>query len=116
MNKSRFLFFVLTTLFLPIIAPPNEPLQIESNKQLFIGPFDEHGRNTHLVESMKNVQMTMNPAHVTGERLVAQDRPWAGTDMLDMRQFVLKDGDTFRMYYNGSAASDAFRDAHRQGT
>jgi len=86
--------FTLTTVF------AEEPLRIGSEKQLFIGPFDEHGRDTHLVELIKNVEITMNPAHVTGERLVVQDKPWEGTGMLDMRQFVLKDVDTFRMYYN----------------
>jgi hypothetical protein len=85
---------------LPTVARACEPLRIGSSKQLFIGPFDEQGRDTHLIESMKNVEITMNPAHVTGERLVVQDRPWEGAGILDMRQFVLKDGDTFRMYYN----------------
>ena len=82
------------------VAIAAEPLRIGSEKQLFIGPFDESGRDTYLVESMKNIEMTMNPAHVTGERLVVQDKPWEGTGILDMRQFVLKDGDMFRMYYN----------------
>ncbi len=76
------------------------PLRIGSEKQLFVGPFDENGRDAYLVESMKNVEMTMNPARVTGERLVENDRPWEGAGMLDMRQCVIKDGDLFRMYYN----------------
>ena len=38
-----------------------EPLQVGSNKQLFIGPFDEHGRDTHLVESiLKDAAKTVN--------------------------------------------------------
>ncbi len=90
----------LATLLASTIMFANEPLRIGSQKQLFIGPFDESGRDTYLVESMTNVEMTMNPAHVTGERLVVQDKPWEGTGILDMRQFVIKDGDTFRMYYN----------------
>ncbi len=102
MNRSRRAKWLclLATLLLPTVTLASEPLRVGSNKQLFIGPFDEHGRDTHLVESMKNVEITMNPARVTGERLVVQDRPWEGTGLLDMRQFVLKDGDTFRMYYN----------------
>ncbi len=75
------------------------PLKIASGKQLFLGPWSEDGRDEFLVESMQNVQMTMNPAHVTGERLVRQDKPWEGNGLLDMRQFVMKDGDLFRMYY-----------------
>ena len=90
----------LATLLTSTITFADVPLRIGSEKQLFIGPFDESGRDTYLVESMTNVEMTMNPALVTGERLVAQDKPWEGTGILDMRQFVLKDGDTFRMYYN----------------
>ncbi len=81
-------------------AADTKPLQIGSDKQLFIGPWTEDGRDGHLVASMQGVTMTMNPAHVTGERLVENDRPWEGTAMLDMRQCVIKDGDTFRMYYN----------------
>ena len=83
-----------------LLARSEEPLQIGSNKQLFIGPYDAEGRDTHLVSSMKHIEITMNSAHVTGERLVVQDRPWEGTGILDMRQFVLKNGHTFRMYYN----------------
>ncbi|MCH2130886.1 MAG: hypothetical protein MK179_17215 [Pirellulaceae bacterium] len=75
------------------------PLPIGSDKQLFLGPWTDDGRDDYLVESMRNVQMTMNPAHVTGERLVEQDKPWEGTGILDMRQCVIKDGDLFRMYY-----------------
>ena len=41
-----------------VSALANEPLQVGTNKQLFIGPFDDHGRDTHLVESMKNVEVT----------------------------------------------------------
>jgi len=74
-------------------------LHVGSDKQLFFGPWTEDGRDEHLVESMEDVRMTMNPARVTGERLVVQDKPWEGKGILDMRQFVLKDGDLFRMYY-----------------
>ena len=75
------------------------PLRIGSDKQLFLGPWTEDGRDGHLVESMENVEITMNPARVTGERLVVQDKPWEGKGIFDMRQCVIKDGDLFRMYY-----------------
>jgi len=75
------------------------PLQVASGKQLFLGFWSQDGRDDFLVESMQNVRMTMNPAHVTGERMVCQNKPWKGTGLLDMRQFVMKDGDLFRMYY-----------------
>ncbi len=65
----------LATLLTSTIVFADEPLRIGSQKQLFIGPFDESGRDTYLVESMTDVEITMNPAHVTGERLVVQDRP-----------------------------------------
>ncbi len=81
-------------------ASEAKPLAIGSDKQLFIGPWAEDGRDAHLVASMKNVEMVMHPARVTGERLVENERPWEGTGMLDMRQYVIKDGDKFRMYYN----------------
>ena len=44
--------------------------------------------------------MTTHEARVTGERLMEQETPWEGAGMLDMRQFVLKDGDRYRMYYS----------------
>lgn len=92
----------LATLLTSTIVFADEPLRIGSEKQLFIGPFDEGGRDTYLVESMKNVTMTMNPARVTGERLLELDKPWERGEwpLLDMRQFVLKDGNRFRMYYS----------------
>lgn len=74
-------------------------ISVESGKQLFLGPWAKDGRDVHLVESMKNVTMTMNEAHVTGERLVVLDKPWEGTRLLDVYVCVLKDGDVFRMYY-----------------
>lgn len=75
-------------------------VRIGSNKQLFVGPWAEDGRDDYLVEHMSGVEMTMNPAHVTGECLVVNDRPWEGQGILDMRQFVFKDGDKFRMLYS----------------
>jgi hypothetical protein len=99
-TKTRYAFAIALCFFPVNVAPAASPLRIGSDKQLFIGPFDDDGRDTYLIETMTNVEMTMNPAHVTGERLVVQDKPWEGTGILDMRQFVLEDGGTFRMYYN----------------
>lgn len=82
---------------------PEAPLRIDSHKQLFVGPWMPDGRDGHLVESMKNITMTMNEARVTGERLVVRDQPWEGTRLLDMSMFVIKDGETFRMYYGALA-------------
>ena len=74
-------------------------INIGSYKQLFIGPWAADGRDELLVDSMRGVEMTANPARVTGEKLMISDRPWEGTGMLDMRQCVLRDGNRFRMYY-----------------
>ena len=82
---------VFVATFAVVASVGAEGLKIGSRKQLFVGPWAEDGRDDHLVESMKNVEMTMNPARVTGERLVVQDKPWEGTGILDMRQFVLID-------------------------
>jgi len=79
--------------------PGAEPLDVGSAKQLFVGPWARDGRDEHLVESMKNVTMTMHEAHVTGERLIVRDKPWEGTRLLDLYMFVLKDDGIFRMYY-----------------
>ena len=75
------------------------PLEIGADKQLFVGPWAKDGRDEYLVSSMKNVTMTMNEAHITGERLIVRDKPWEGSRLLDMYMYVLKDGDKFRMYY-----------------
>ena len=83
-----------------LLGAGEAPLQVGSTKQLFLGPWTEDGRDGHLVESMTGVTIRMNDARATGERLMVQDRPWEGTGMLDMRQFVLKDEDRFRIYYS----------------
>jgi len=75
-------------------------LHIGTDKQVFFGPWAPDGRDEYLVESMVDVEMTVNPARVTGEKLVINDRPWEGSGILDMRQFVMKDGSLFRMYYS----------------
>ena len=83
-----------------LLGAGEAPLQVGSTKQLFLGPWTEDGRDGHLLESMTGVTIRMNEARATGERLMVQDRPWEGTGMLDMRQFVLKDEDRFRIYYS----------------
>jgi len=110
---ERFLLLVLMTVpfhTTPAVAqqkpnPRNQneiasSIDIGSVKQLFVGPWTEDGRDEYLVDTMRNVTMTMNEARVTGERLLVNDRPWEGTARVDNRQFVLKDGDIFRMYYS----------------
>lgn len=94
---ALFLFSAATGL---MAAPP---LEIGSDKQLFLGPWTEDGRDGHLVESMKNVTMTAHEARVTGERLLDLDKPWESAHHPDVwmypRSWVLRDGDMFRMYY-----------------
>lgn len=77
-------------------------IRVGSEKQLFLGPWAEDGRDEFLVESMSNVTMTMHEAHVTGERMIPHgDKPW---DQGDVWLSVIKDEDDggvlFRMYYN----------------
>lgn len=97
------LFVVLS----PLVALAEQPLRIGSDKQLFLGPWTEDGRDAHLVASMKHLEMTMNPARVTGERLMVVDKPWekGPVTMLDMNQCVIKDGDLFRMVQPAYAAA-----------
>ena len=77
-----------------------DAIDIGTYKQLFVGPWSEDGRDAHLVESMKNITMTMNEARVTGERLVEPDKPWEGIDKEIVHPgcwiSVVKDGDTWR--------------------
>ena len=77
-------------------------INVGSDKQLFIGPWAADGRDEYLVESMRNVTMTMNEAYATGERLMEYDKPWrpgkTGVALEDTG-CVLKVGDTFRIYH-----------------
>jgi len=87
-----------------------DPIRVGSEKQLFLGPWAEDGRDDYLVQSMRNVAITMNEAHVTGERMIQYDKPWDGGDVW---LCVLKDkdhrGDLFRMYYGSRKDADARR-------
>lgn len=87
-------------------APGMPPIDVGTRKQLFLGPWAADGRDDYLVESMENVTMMMNEAHVTGERLVECDKPWEG---FDVYLAVLKDGDRFRMYYGSRRGVEAER-------
>ena len=100
LNWQRIAALVVFLLTAPLSA--NEPLEIGSNKQLFLGPWGDDGRDTYLVASMKNVEMTMNSAHVTGERILDIDRPWEENKLnyMDVRLHVTKEGDLFRMWYS----------------
>ncbi|MBW8039914.1 MAG: hypothetical protein FVQ85_07950 [Planctomycetes bacterium] len=78
-------------------------IDVGSDKQLFVGPWATDGRDEYLVESMRNVAMTMNEAYATGERLMEYDKPWRPGEKgvaLQDSGFVLKVGDTFRMYHH----------------
>ena len=100
--ETRCLYLILAAALScgPLLGAGESPLHVGSTKQLFLGPWTADGRDGHLVESMTGVTIRMNEARATGERLMVQDRPWEGTGMLDMRQFVLWDGDRFRIYYS----------------
>lgn len=78
-----------------------QTLDVGTDRQLFVGPWADDGRDDHLVEAMQHVTMTMNEAQATGERLMELDRPWerGQTDRLDVYHCVLRDGDLLRMYY-----------------
>lgn len=76
----------------------SESLQIGSGKQLFVGPWADDGRDDYLVESMRNVTMTANEAWVSGDRIIETDKPWE-LDPPGAGMNVIKEGDTFRMYY-----------------
>ena len=61
-RKTCYAFVIALCLFPINVTPAASPLRIGSDNQLFIGPFDDRGRDTYLVESMTNVEMTMNSA------------------------------------------------------
>lgn len=87
-----------------------DPIRVGSEKQLFLGPWAEDGRDDYLVESMHGVTMTMNETHVTGEQMIRHDKPW---DRGDVWLSVLKDrdqeGEVFRMYYGSRKSTEALR-------
>jgi len=88
----------LTGLLL-ISATQTEPISVGTDKQLFIGPWTEHGRDEYLVESMTNVTMRMNGAKITREqhewvnKSVTQSPPSSGV--------MIEDSDIIRLYYMG---------------
>ena len=43
----------------------NEPVEVGSEKQLFVGPWTEDGRDGYLVASMRNVTMRTGEAIAT---------------------------------------------------
>lgn len=104
MTKPKALLAVLVLLSVAsTVSAQTDVVNVGSDKQLFLGPWAKDGRDTHLVESMTKVSMTTNPARVTGERLVELDQPWEGDRLMDLSMFVLRDGETFRMYYGALA-------------
>ena len=86
-------------------AAGRDALIIGGNKQLFLGPWTEDGRDDYLVQSMRGVHMEMNEAFVAPAPVLVPECPW---ERIDLHQQVLKDGDLIRMYYT-SRDFDALR-------
>ena len=101
-TKALMLAWALGSAWSTSLSTASEALNIGSEKQLFVGPWTDDGRDAHLVESMENVTMTMNEARATGRRLVEIDKPWEENELnfMDLRLHVLKEGDLFRMWYS----------------
>ncbi len=78
-------FVLLHTLAAPA---SNEPVVVGSEKQLFVGPWTEDGRDGYLVASMRNVTMRTGEAIATGEKVP-----------LPAPGFVVRDGSLYRLYY-----------------
>lgn len=66
----------------------DEPVVVGGEKQLFVGPWTEDGRDGHLVASMRNVTMRTGEAIATGRRVP-----------LPAPGFVVRDGSLYRLYY-----------------
>jgi len=119
------LFYGLTGLLaLTGTVVGGEAHTIGSNRQLFLGPWAEDGRDDYLIERMTGVTMTMNEAIPTGEPLLVADRPWEtasgerSTDCgltgspgigLTGRPLVIRDGEVYRMYYTVITTNDIWK-------
>jgi len=105
-RKSLPTSLVFIALILGVGRADDKPLNIGSDKQLFVGPWTKDGRDALLVESMQNVTMTMNEARVTGGRLIEIDKPWEESDTGHNRvpagNGIIRDGDTWRLYYQAN--------------
>ena len=79
---TGFLFFLLSAF---AAAASDEPVVVGGEKQLFVGPWTEDGRDEHLVASMRNVAMRTGEAIATGEKVP-----------LPAPGFVVRDGSLYR--------------------
>ncbi len=93
------LLFVLAAMATWSTSPVSagQLIQIGSDKQLFLGPWVEDGRDDYLVESMSQVEIAMNPMRVINQKLMPADKPWETPD--NYGRAVLRDGELFRCYY-----------------
>ena len=80
------LVFFLVSAF--AAAGSGGPVTVGGEKQLFVGPWTEDGRDGHLVASMRNVAMRTGEAIATGEKVP-----------LPAPGFVVRDGSLYRLYY-----------------
>ena len=71
-------------------SPSQSAVDIGSRLELFV--------DDHLVDSLQNAQLKMHPP-TRRQQAVAFDRPWEGA--FSAYPSVLKDGDTYRLYYRG---------------
>ena len=72
-----------------LAAPASdEPVMVGGEKQLFVGPWAEDGRDEHLVASMRSVTMRTGEAVATGKKVP-----------LPAPGFVVRDGSLYRLYY-----------------
>ena len=62
-------------------AASDKPLDVGGDKQLFLGPWADDGRDDWLVESMSGVTIRMNEARVSPDPVLLPDRPWERIDL-----------------------------------
>ncbi len=76
-------------------GPPQEPISIGSNLQLFVDDF--------LIDQMSSVRLQLHRPRSAGKAL-SFDQSWEGSSSTYVS--VFKDGERFRMYYRGSGRED----------
>lgn len=88
-QAARSLTGVAIFLLCTLAASASEELVVVgSEKQLFVGPWTEDGRDQYLVASMRNVTMRTGEAVATGKKVP-----------LPAPGFVVRDGSIYRLYY-----------------
>ena len=82
--------FSCASLVAPLVAQGGEVIDVGERRELFV--------DAHLIERLDNVRLTAHEPRYEG-KVVKFDKPWEG----DFSFFatVIKDGDTFRLYYRG---------------